>query len=195
MKRLILVRHGLTQGNLDRLYYGRSDLPLCEEGRRQLLSLKAAGGYPPITEGMLVVTSGMLRTEQTLRAIWGEVRHEVWPSLREMDFGAFELHGYEELKDRADYQAWLAGDMEQNKTPGGESIQDVRTRVLGALSAFLEQERDVLAIVHGGTVVHIMQELFPNSGRNFYEWQPKPGFGYEIDIINRKYRAIPQEKV
>lgn len=194
MKKLILVRHGLTRGNLERLYYGSTDLPLSGEGVRQLLSRKAAGGYPD-AHGMLVVTSGMLRTEQTLEAIWGEIPHERWPDLREMDFGAFEMHGYAELKDRADYQAWLAGEMEKNKTPGGESMLDAQRRVLSGLQKMQAQERDVLAVVHGGTIVSIMQSLFPNAGKNFYEWVPQPGYGYEIDMIRREYRMIPREKV
>lgn len=185
------MRHGLTQANVDRLYYGSTDLPLCSEGVSQLLSLKAAGGYPA-AEGMLVVTSGMTRTEQTLATLWGAVAHETWPELREMGFGDFELHGYETLKNRPDYQAWLCGDMERNKTPGGESVLEVRERVLGALRRMLAQERDVLAVVHGGTIVHIMDELFPDGGRTFYAWQPNPGFGYEISINKHEYRMIPR---
>ena len=40
--KLHLIRHGLTQGNLDGRYIGSgTDLPLCEEGRAQLAQLKA----------------------------------------------------------------------------------------------------------------------------------------------------------
>ena len=191
MNRLYLLRHGLTRGNLEHLYYGSTDLPLCEEGMRQLDALRENGGYPD-PEGLLIVTSGMLRTEQTLAAIYGETKHERWPALREMDFGAFEMHSYDELKGRAAYQAWLAGDMAENHTPGGESEREVQQRVLSALAALRSQKRDVLAVVHGGTIVHIMQALFPGEGKNRYEWQPKPGFGYEIDMNHLKYRIIPE---
>lgn len=191
MNTLYLLRHGLTLGNLAHLYYGSTDLPLCEEGLQQLAALRKAGGYPNAA-GKLVVTSGMLRTEQTLAALYGELAHERLPQLREMDFGAFEMQSYEQLKDRADYQSWLSGNMAENHTPGGESEREVQTRVLDALTALRTQSRDVLAVVHGGTIVHIMQELFPNEGKNRYEWQPKPGYGYEIDMIHLQYRMIPE---
>ena len=129
MKRLYLLRHGLTRGNLEHLYYGSTDLPLCEEGLRQLAALRRQGGYPS-PDGMLAVTSGMLRTEQTLAALYGDIPHERWPELCEMNFGAFEMHSYDELKDRADYQSWLSGDMAENHTPGGESEREVHARVL-----------------------------------------------------------------
>lgn len=191
MNKLYLLRHGLTRGNLEHLYYGSTDLPLCQEGLRQLNALREQGGYPS-PDGLLTVTSGMLRTEQTLAAICGDIAHERWPELREMDFGAFEMKSYEQLKDRADYQSWLSGDMAENHTPGGESEREVFARVLAALARLQAQPRDVLAVVHGGTVVAIMCALFPNEGKNRYEWQPKPGFGYEIDMKNLHYRMIPE---
>ena len=36
--RLYLLRHGLTEANAKRLYYGKTDLPLSPEGRAQLLA-------------------------------------------------------------------------------------------------------------------------------------------------------------
>lgn len=191
MNTLYLLRHGLTQGNLQRLYYGSSDLPLCSQGLAQLHAQKAAGGYPDV-RGLLVITSGMLRTEQTLAAVYGETQHECWADLRELDFGAFELKGYEQLKDDADYQRWLNGTLPQNRIPGGESEEDHRKRVLRALKRLLAQPRDVLAVVHGGSITIIMQALFPQEGKNRYQWQPQPGCGYAIDLRGHRYRSIPE---
>ena len=36
MRRLTLIRHGLTEGNVRRWYYGALDLPLCETGKSAL---------------------------------------------------------------------------------------------------------------------------------------------------------------
>ena len=47
--KLHLIRHGLTEGNLQGLYIGSgSDLPLCAEGRAQLKTLKKDFGYPQV---------------------------------------------------------------------------------------------------------------------------------------------------
>ena len=71
MKTLVLIRHGLTEGNVRRWYYGALDIPLCPEGEAALKKAAAAGLYPPVN-GRRIVTSGLLRTEQTLRLLYGE---------------------------------------------------------------------------------------------------------------------------
>ena len=45
--RLYLIRHGVTQGNLDGIYMGSgTDQPLCAEGVRRLQELAARFAYP-----------------------------------------------------------------------------------------------------------------------------------------------------
>jgi len=188
MNRLVLIRHGRTDGSDRHLYYGSTDLPVNAAGLRELR--QRAGQYPSC-EGFRVLTTGYLRTEQTLRAICGEVPHDVLPDFGEIHFGVFEMRGYDELKDRADYQAWLAGDWMANVPPGGESFDEAQSRVRRALGELLRRPEDVYAVVHGGTVITVMQSLFPEFVRTQYEWLPKPGFGYEIDLKNHKFRDIP----
>ena len=132
--KLTLLRHGITEGNRRRLYYGSTDLPLLSEGWAALEALRTRGGYPQATR---YYTSGMIRTEQTLLALYGPVPHEVLPGLREMDFGTFEMRAYEELKHDPAYLAWLEGDVEANLCPGGESGHIVTKRALEALALSL----------------------------------------------------------
>ena len=99
MQRIHLIRHGATVANLNNLYCGKSDLPLCPEGEKELRKMLAKGGYPK-AEGCRIITSGMQRTQQTLKILYGDVAHETDPAFREMDFGAFELQSYEQLKER-----------------------------------------------------------------------------------------------
>ena len=44
--KLTLIRHGLTEGNIRRLYYGAMDLPLLPDGIEALHALRDGGGYP-----------------------------------------------------------------------------------------------------------------------------------------------------
>ena len=89
---LTLIRHGLTEGNLKRLYYGSTDLPLTEAG------IAALRADPPATpQAPDSYTSGMRRTEQTFAILFGERPHEIVRDLREIDFGHFEMRSYEEL--------------------------------------------------------------------------------------------------
>ena len=49
-----------------------------------------------------------------------------------MDFGIFEMHSYEELKDTPEYQAWHSGDNEASVSPKGESGVQMKKHVLAA---------------------------------------------------------------
>ena len=50
MKEIILIRHGATAGNLERRYIGRTDEPLCEQGRLQALWLQQQGLHVDATQ-------------------------------------------------------------------------------------------------------------------------------------------------
>ncbi len=186
--KLILIRHGNTEASEKHLYCGSTDLPLSEAGRAALLERKEASPYPS-AEGLRVVTSGMKRCEETLSLLYGEIPHETDPAFREMDCGAFEMRSYEEMKDEPDYIAWITGDNEANICPGGESGRIMTARVLAGLERLISDGRDTLLVTHGGVIAAIMAALFPEEGKNRYEWQPSPGGGYEIDLGENDRRA------
>ena len=181
MSTLYLIRHGKTEANLQHRYCGSTDLPLSEIGRRELSELHYG------IEDVRFVISGMRRTEETLKLLFGDVEYETEPAFKEIDFGVFEMGCYEELKDREDYRAWLTGDNMRNVPPGGESGEQMTQRVLQALPALLA--RDTVLITHGGVIAAIMDSLFPQEGKTRYEWQPVPGHGYAV--TGKTYRTIP----
>ncbi|MBO4937573.1 MAG: histidine phosphatase family protein [Oscillospiraceae bacterium] len=177
---IYLIRHGKTEANERHLYCGSSDLPLSDAGREELHQ------FHYDIKNVRFLTSGMERTNETLRVLFGDVPFDIDPRFQEVDFGIFEMHSYEELKDTPAYQAWLTGDNDANVPPNGESGVQMRQRVL---AAFSEIREDACIITHGGCIAAIMEHLFPDENKNRYEWQPKNGSGYVI--ANRNYRYIP----
>lgn len=177
---IYLIRHGKTEANEKRLYCGSTDLTLSAAGREELLSMRY-----DITPARFV-TSGMKRTEETLRILFGTVPYSVDSRFREVDFGDFEMKSYEMLKDDPAYQAWLTGDNESNIPPGGESGAQMTQRVLEALR---ELPDGTALVTHGGVIAAIMANLFPQEGKHRYQWQPLNGRGYEIS--GSSYRPIP----
>jgi alpha-ribazole phosphatase len=169
---IYLIRHGKTEANEKHLYCGSTDLPLSNVGIAELEKLR----YD--IKNIRFITSGMKRTNETLKILFGDVPYKVDPRFREVDFGIFEMHSYEELKDTSDYQDWLTGDNETNVPPNGESGVQMKNRVL---AAFSEIQEDTCIITHGGVIAAIMEHLFPDENKNRYEWQPKPGHGYGIN--------------
>ena len=178
---IYLIRHGRTEANEKHLYCGSSDLPLSESGMNALRKKH----YRISADRFL--TSGMKRTEQTLRLLFGEVAHEADPRLREVDFGDFELRSYEELKENPDYQAWITGDNERNVPPNGESGAQMTERVLEAYRELEDRGETCVLIAHGGVIAAIMAHLFPREGKNRYQWQPKPGEGYALSDGSYRY--------
>ena len=177
---IYLIRHGKTEANERRLYCGSTDLSLSNAGKAELKKLHYE------IKNVRFLTSGMKRTNETLRGLFGNVPFEVDPRFREVDFGIFEMRSYEDLKDTPPYQAWITGDNETNIPPQGESGTQMKQRVLAALSEIRE---DTCVITHGGVIAAIMEHMFPDENKNRYEWQPQPGHGYAIE--DNSYRRIP----
>lgn len=178
---IYLIRHGKTWANERHIYCGSTDLSLSPGGRAELemLHYELSGTYR-------FVTSGMKRANETLEILFGKVPYETDSRFREVDFGIFEMHDYEQLKDRADYQAWITGDDMANVPPQGESGNEMKQR---ALEAFSQLEDGTVLVAHGGVISVIMQQLFPDEGKHRYQWQPGNGRGYCIE--NGTYRAVP----
>ena len=190
---IILIRHGKTDANERRLYCGSTDLPLSENGVVGLRQLLDSHTYPDVA-GMRVCTSGMLRADQTLSAIYGPAIHDTIPGLRELDFGKFEMHSYDELKEDPDYLAWITDDSGETRCPGGESSAIFKKRVFEAFDELVNNEDSAVVVCHGGVIAEIMARLFPDSGKNFYEWQPSAGCGYAISFsgtIPKSFTQIP----
>jgi len=192
--RICIIRHGITEGNKRRLYYGHSDIPLAEEGVAELEKQAQEGLYPD-SENASYFTTDLLRTQQTFELIYGDKPYTVFPAFKEMNFGAFEMHSYEELKGRDDYQKWITGDTLNDGPPGGESQMEFYNRVTGGFEEFLKihlqkvlsmrhQDEDALsvAVCHGGTISVIMEYLYPGKQDHFYRWIPEPGHGYVLTL-------------
>ena len=92
------------------------------------------------------------------------------------------MKGYEQLKDREDYQAWISGDNWRNICPNGESGEIMLNRSLEAMEDYIGT--DCIIVCHGGVIAGLMLTWFPGdeTAEHFYAWQPKPSEGYRIDF-------------
>ena len=156
--KLHLIRHGLTQGNLDGRYIGSgTDLPLCAEGRAQLEELKAKFQYPDVP---LVFCSPMLRAQQTAEVLFPNAKLTILQDLREMNFGKFENRPITELVKDPEFAQWM--DPTSRTNPDGAEDRKAfydRTNVM-LMKLFEYQLRthteEAACITHGGVIMNMM---------------------------------------
>ncbi len=124
--RLYLVRHGVTQGNLDGIYMGSgTDQPLCAQGAAQLRALAARFPYP---KAETVFSSPMRRAVETVELLFPDAKDKIiLADLRENAFGEFEGRKVTELVQDAHFKQWM--DPAQHYTPeGGEPAAEFHKR-------------------------------------------------------------------
>ncbi|MBQ8092688.1 MAG: histidine phosphatase family protein [Clostridia bacterium] len=183
--KIILIRHGATQGNLEGRYIGsRTDEPLCEEG----IQVLQRSHYP---EACRVFVSPMRRCLETAKVIYPAVPPQIVNDFRECDFGRFEGRNYAELNGREDYQAWIdsGGTL---PFPGGESRLMFASRSVSAFQQLLPRMKNTNAlIVHGGTIMAIM-EAYARPKKDYFAYQVHNGSGFILDPETGDWTGLNQ---
>lgn len=185
---IILIRHGLTAGNLQKRYVGRTDEPLCREG---INALQKAGAFPEIPQ---VVVSPMLRARQTASLLFPNADQLVVEDLREMDFGAFEGRTADEMALDPAYRAWVEGNC-QGICPGGEGIAAFSFRTLSAFDqavrqAILSGKSRLVIVAHGGTLMAVMDKYATPKGA-YWDWHVPPLKGWRANLEDAAWDTRP----
>ena len=150
--RVSLLRHGLTDWNVERRMQGRTDIPLNAEGRSQVLEAAARLADGPAFDAIL--TSPLLRAQETAELIadrLGFTSVDEAPWLIERSFGEAEGLNVEEAHSR-----WP-----EFTSPGMESDEEVAERGLQGLESLARAmpEGRVLAVSHGAFIRHLLAEI------------------------------------
>jgi alpha-ribazole phosphatase len=150
--RLYLVRHGrVADGHTDR-YHGNNDIGLSPVGERQLTALAR---YLKSVPFAAVYATPLKRTQDgAARLCQGRnIEPRVISEFREIHFGVWEGLTFSEIAER--YPEELAArilDLENFRIPEGESLLQVRDRVMPRLKTLIgEHPGQSLALVaHAG---------------------------------------------
>ena len=148
-RELILVRHGETLHNVNRITQGWSDSDLSDRGREQVQ--RVAERLKDMRPTALY-SSPLGRAMSTARAIAEATGLEVVPldDLREMNYGRWEGRAFIDIREEDEeiYRRWIAD--EDCPCPEGESHADVRRRMLRAFAS-VNSERPIL-VAHGTAI-------------------------------------------
>lgn len=173
MSYFLLIRHGKTQGNLERRYIGDLDEPLCTEGLHDVETLAQSGNIPPID----VLKSGFaLRCRQTAELLFPDMTYDLCP-MSEIDFGVFKGKNADDLMGDKDYEAWLETNC-KGDIPGGDSVSAFKERCCDIFRRIAETsgEGTTALVIHGGNIMAIL-ERFALPKQDFYAYHiPNCGF-------------------
>lgn len=176
-----LIRHGTTAGNAARRYVGRSDEPLCPEGR------KAAERHEKDPALDRVFVSPLKRARETAAILFPNAAQVVVEGLREMDFGDFEGRSADEMAHDPAYRAWV-DDLCRGACPNGESQAEFHARVLRAFTETVRNlQGDATFVVHGGVIMSLLWQL-AEPKRDFYDWYAPNLGGYLVDCTEKDGR-------
>lgn len=174
--RVYLLRHGETAWNAQGRYLGRTDLPLSEKGRTELVS----ADFAPYR----VYVSPLGRTAETAGILFPDAKQVVIPDFQEMNFGVFEGRSWRDMEDFAPYREWVDGNC-RGPIPEGESMAAFSERTCAAFEALVSQTLEageaLLAIVaHGGTQMAAL-ERFALPHQDYFSWRGPLGGGFLLD--------------
>lgn len=173
MINVALIRHSMTEGNKLKRYIGITDEPLCMEG----IKLLEGKQYPKVEA---VYVSPLQRCRETAMIIYPDRPHIIIEGFREIDFGEFENKNYKELDGNPKYQEWIDSGGKLD-FPGGEPQADFAERCIKSFhkmmdNACSEGYKDIAAVVHGGTIMSILNDLLKPD--DYYTYMAKNGEGF-----------------
>lgn len=159
MRRLTLIRHGLTAWNQDGRFQGHTDVPLAAAGREQARRLRARAEHLGLVDVLVSSTSGRARETAALAFPGRALEHDA--RLRELDFGVFEGRTFSENREHPAW-GWWSADPITRPAPRGESYRALQDRAV----AWLEEARvrwdgaHVVSVSHSGTIQMLLAHLF-----------------------------------
>lgn len=160
----MLVRHGLSEGNVLGVFQGWKDYPLSDLGRRQAA---AVAGRLNDAGASALYSSDLLRASETGEIIAAQVglTLEQRKPLRERGFGEGEGLTWTQIRERFGAEVRIG----EGGIPGEEPAESFRSRVGDEFDLLMERHREEVAICtsHGGTISAIVAHVLglPATGR------------------------------
>ena len=181
MTRIILVRHGQTPWNKDKIFRGSRDIPLNDQGREEA---RLAGEWLKGETIHVAYCSPLSRARDTGEAI---ARHhglkvEDLPGLTDICYGDWEGLPLAEVKVKYPdlYRRWETVP-QTVRFPAGETLEEVKTRALAAVQEAVRRHpgQTVLLAAHRAVNKVLIAALIGLDNSHFWR------IGQDTTAINR----------
>ena len=174
-EKIILIRHGQSIGNLNRVYLGHTNLDLSERGYRQAKSF--SDFFVENYKVDKIYSSDLIRAYNTVVPVAENLNLEIVKdkNLREIYAGLWENQEFDSLavKFKDTYGKWLT-DIGNAGCDGGETVRELKDRIINRLYEIAEENpgKDILIGTHA-TPIRIVKCIFsglPLDEMHNVEW-------------------------
>lgn len=173
MGKLIIVRHGQTQMNVEGIFFGKLDPGLNEMGRVQC---KKAGDILKRYGYDAIYSSDLLRASETAELInYLKLPIKFDKRLQEIDFGIFEGLSYKEIKEK--YPVECEKSKNEWKTfdfVTGESLERLQSRAVEFVES-LDKTKNNLVVTHWGVINCILSWYFSDKLESYWKYSVENG--------------------
>lgn len=182
---LYFVRHGETEHNKNKYYYGSLDVKLTEKG---ILQAERATELLKDIKFDKVFVSERKRAVKTAEILLKSRQYNLTKDARinEMNFGAFEGKSYEKIQELypKEWKTWCE-DWKNASPPGGESYVEFYHRIKSFMDDIIKLDEDnVLIVTHSGVIRSIYCYVLDGNLDYFWSFGSKNG---DISIVKYEY--------
>lgn len=187
---ICLIRHGESEANRRDAFLGHGNLELTETGRAQA---EMAAAFLEKQGADVIYSSDLIRAHETAKAAARRLGLPVItdPQLREIDAGAWDFLTFAELRERfaESFRVWTE-DLENAVCDGGESLKQLRQRILSAVTRIAEENKGkrVLIFSHG-TPIRLMGAHAMGKGLGELPW-PANASATTLEYENGCFRMV-----
>ena len=176
MTKLLLLRHGETEGNVQQVWHGALDIPLTGRGQQQVAAtvqwISDFHRQTPIDQVAVSPLPQALRTAEPIAHALNRPL-QLCPGLRELDLGDWEGRTLRELYEVENlWGRWHQDPM--FAPPRGESPATFQTRVLQTFHQLATQysTQTVLAVTHGGVIATALLTWLQGNPDHWRQLEP-----------------------
>ena len=190
---IFLIRHGLTDWNVQRRFQGTCDIPLNETG---LCQARTAAGRCASLHLQRIYHSTLIRAAQTARIISDASGAPLLPcpGFNEVCMGAFQ--GLTRAQAQAQFpeaSAAYFADQAHVAPPQGETLLALQTRALAALEAVERESKGLerIAVVsHGALLKALLCAITDMPLSSFGRFDVSNGSISVIESVQGRYRLV-----
>ena len=169
----IFIRHGITELNVKKVYFGQLDPALINEGIQQIQNTKKN----LINENIsLFYSSDLKRCTESAKIINESLNLDIKEKegFRELNFGIFEGISHEELMNKYPEEADIFfKNWETYRIPGGESIHDFMMRAVNEIEEIKKacKGERILITTHSGVIQAVLSYYFTGNLESYWKFR------------------------